>query len=539
MQVLALHHAIADTKIRFALLILSLAALITIGSFYLVGYLRFSIDRQLLALSALQYRTEYVSESQGLDMLAAVGSAFSPIERVWLPGAAPARGVPVLTYHSIITDKNDADTGVTVSSFEGANVSLEHFKDQMFALKRAGWHSVRYADFEAYMRGQKELPEKSFLLTFDDGAKDSFYPVDPILSALGFSAVAFILPAHSTGDRSTYYLNKSEVELMQVTGNWDIQSHGQDIHLSLPTNADGSVADNALSNRAWLTSANRLETHEEYAARIEEDLAEAKRNLEVHFGVEATGFAFPFGDYGQNASNDPEGEETVLAAARKNYSLAFYQNWNQGNFTYNYPKSDAFLIKRIPVRPEWDGEKLLSVLDAASPKTLPFSGAPSASQGWVSTWGEMGIADGTMRLYAAAHTTGAIAMLDGTYAWSNYQVEAEVEWESGYVMVLFGMQNDAVGRACVYENGSVQLQERTAEDILIRRETKKLKEVTPGAHTVGAVLSGTTTACPFDGEYVIDATLPAMSGGVGLEAWDSEVGNAEVFIKNISAVKKD
>jgi hypothetical protein len=79
----------------------------------------------------------------------------------------------------------------------------------------------------------------------------------------------------------------------------------------------------------------------------------------------------------------------------------------------------------------------------------------------------------------------------------------------------------------------VQLQERTKNDILILRETK-VKGVKPGSHTIGAVSAGNTTACVFDGEYVIDATLPPASGGVGLEAWAPENGQAQALFKNIS-----
>jgi peptidoglycan/xylan/chitin deacetylase (PgdA/CDA1 family) len=42
------------------------------------------------------------------------------------------------------------------------------------------------------MKGEKILPKKSFLLTFDDGRKDSFYPVDPVLKKLNYNAVILI-----------------------------------------------------------------------------------------------------------------------------------------------------------------------------------------------------------------------------------------------------------------------------------------------------------------------------------------------------------
>ncbi|MES2007070.1 MAG: polysaccharide deacetylase family protein [Patescibacteria group bacterium] len=538
MRSIVLQNAITDTKIRFTLLVFVLAAIIIVGSFYLVGYLNFTIQKQLLFATSLRYRAEYIAQQQGIGFLAAVGAAFEPKALLNIGQRERAQGVPVLTYHSILANKDDEKAETAASEFEGGNVSLEHFKEQMFRLKSEGWQTVSYADFEAFVRGEKELPAKSFLLTFDDGAKNSFYPVEPLLEALGFSAVAFILPEHSLGDRSSYYLNKNELELMLSTGNWTLESHGQDIHVSLPTDASGVVKDNALSNRMWIPLFGRLETHEEYAARIKNDLALAKRNLEEAFNIAVTGFAFPFGDYGQNASNDAQGQATVLDATKESYSLAFYQNWNKGNFSFNYPNPNALLVKRIPVKPDWSGEKLMAVLNAAYPKPLPYESVPREDGGWESDWGKMEIKNGVMHLKASTSTTGAIAVLDGTYTWENYQVDIPLQWESGYVMVLFDLQSEQIGRACVFaDDGTVQLQSRAQNDILILRETK-VEQVKPGEHTIGAVSKGTTTACVFDGEYVIDATLSPASGGVGVEVWGGEPGVAEAFIKNISAKKK-
>ncbi len=533
MPVIALQRAITDTKIKFSLVVLVLAGIITIGSFYLIGYLRFTVLREEMFAQSLQYRAEYIESQRQIGFWPALQSAFLG-QGIFTSQASSSLGVPVLTYHSVLSDKNDAAAvDDTVSDFEGANVSLEHFKEQMFALKAAGWQTVSYADFEAFIRGEKQLPAKSFLLTFDDGAKQSFFPVDPLLQALGYNAVSFILPAHSLGTNSTYYLNKDEIAFMLGTGRWSVESHGQDIHLSLPTNADGSVKDNALSNRVWLPNENRLETHDEYAARIQNDLAVAKQNLQNAFGVSVTGFAFPFGDYGQNITNDPQAQATVLAATKQNYSLAFYQNWNKGNFSFNYPNPDTLLVKRIPVKPTWDGNDLLEALNASAPKDMPYEGVPSAKEGWQSDWGIMGLGSDGMSLAAATSTTGSLSVLDGTYTWANYEVEVPVEWEKGYVMVLFDLQSGQLGRACVFaDNGNVQLQQRTRDDILILRETK-VKSVSAGSHTIGAVSAGNTTACVFDGEYVIDATLPPASGGVGLEAWSPNAGEAQALFKNV------
>jgi len=49
----------------------------------------------------------------------------------------------------------------------------------------------------------KELPEKSFLLAFDDGVKSSYYNTDTLLRALDYNAVMYIITKHSLSDGET------------------------------------------------------------------------------------------------------------------------------------------------------------------------------------------------------------------------------------------------------------------------------------------------------------------------------------------------
>jgi len=65
-----------------------------------------------------------------------------------------AAAIPVLLYHGII-DSNDTSEGIT----------KELFIDHMYALKSQGWSTVTLEDFYMFIRGEKTLPYKSFLLT--------------------------------------------------------------------------------------------------------------------------------------------------------------------------------------------------------------------------------------------------------------------------------------------------------------------------------------------------------------------------------------
>ena len=87
-------------------------------------------------------------------------------------GTKTAQSIPVLTYHGL------------PSEGEGS-VNFDSFVSQMMALKEAGWKTITLKQFESYIKGEDEqIPDKSFLLTFDDGRKDTYYPVDPVLKNL-------------------------------------------------------------------------------------------------------------------------------------------------------------------------------------------------------------------------------------------------------------------------------------------------------------------------------------------------------------------
>src|SRR6185436_13268110 len=72
--------------------------------------------------------------------------------------------IPVLLYHG---------EGST------SDMPTETFVGQLHALYEAGWKTISMKQFEDFMRGSTGLPSHSFLLTFDDGRKDTFYNSDP------------------------------------------------------------------------------------------------------------------------------------------------------------------------------------------------------------------------------------------------------------------------------------------------------------------------------------------------------------------------
>ncbi len=197
------HTYIKKIKIHYSIYIIILILSISTGSLFLRKYQSyFSKDSIIKYYNHVKYKKE----------LFAV--LYSTVDY-----DTNAKSIPILLYHGVI---NESDK---------SNISVENFKNHMFALKKAGYHTITLQEYYDFIFLGKEIPEKSFLLTFDDGRKDSYYPVDPILENCNYNAVMFVI-GENLALNSNYYLSKIELKRMINSGRWEVQSHtkeGQEI----------------------------------------------------------------------------------------------------------------------------------------------------------------------------------------------------------------------------------------------------------------------------------------------------------------------
>ena len=91
--------------------------------------------------------------------------------------------VPVLTYHRFSKEKSS-----------GMMISETMFKEQMSFLKNNGYSVITVDRLLDFLDFKGQVPEKSVVLTFDDGWR-SFYDIAyPILQKHRFPATLFIYP---------------------------------------------------------------------------------------------------------------------------------------------------------------------------------------------------------------------------------------------------------------------------------------------------------------------------------------------------------
>jgi biofilm PGA synthesis lipoprotein PgaB len=200
--------------------------------------------------------------------------------------------VLILCYHDL-SDRSHNEYTVTP----------EAFASQMAALHRDGFHTISAATFVHFLDDSSvRLPSRPLLITFDDGAKGTWIYADPVLRRLHYRATVFLI----TGDVShhqPYYLDWAEVEAMHRSGRWDFGSHTSNGHGRIPVDGTGTT-NPFLTNREWLADQDRLETLDEYRARVTADINRSITDIVSHGLPRPRMFAYPFSAF-RTPTNDP------------------------------------------------------------------------------------------------------------------------------------------------------------------------------------------------------------------------------------------
>jgi peptidoglycan/xylan/chitin deacetylase (PgdA/CDA1 family) len=196
-----------------------------------------------------------------------------------LPSAAPKpvidqnAQVIIFGYHRFVNNVRRPDTEITPQAFEA----------QMQQLKDKGISVIPMQDFLDWRRGEKAIPAKSAILTFDDGWKSQHEVAWPILKKFNYPVTLFVYtegirPGHFSGGESMTWDQLAEMRDAGV----DIQAHSA-THQDLRKPYD-KIAKKKLSPP-------------EYEQWLENELAGSKQTIEQKLGVKVNCFAVPYGFY--------------------------------------------------------------------------------------------------------------------------------------------------------------------------------------------------------------------------------------------------
>lgn len=201
-------------------------------------------------------------------------------------------GIPVIYYHSV--NKN-AENELMITP--------DNLEKQLNYINDNNYTTITINELYEHLKNKKPIPEKSILITFDDGYMNNYTEAFPILKKLNMKATIFCVGNSLDG---SYYLSEEAIKEMSSYG-IDIQSHTVN-HLHLDTL--------------------------DYAEQLSE-LKQSKKILERITGKEVISIAYPFGDYNQ---------DTVKAAKEAGYKLAFTTNLGLSDRDDNIYELDRIYI---------------------------------------------------------------------------------------------------------------------------------------------------------------------------------------------------
>jgi hypothetical protein len=227
------------------------------------------------------------------------------------PVAAYSGAVPVLAYGGI---RDRA---------EGAAVSRFGFAEQMAALDRMGFSAISMEQFASFRAGDRTgLPARPVLITFDDGRLDSYRGADAVLARHGFRAAMFVSTAKvQRGD--TDHLTWRELHGMKDSGRWDVEPQAGDGYRTVAYDQRGDTAPFYAVRR--YTRSSGLESFAGYERRVTEDVFGAGDRLRDQ-GFDPHAFALPYGDYGQERTNDPAIPQFMRELLTRQYGVYFARN---------------------------------------------------------------------------------------------------------------------------------------------------------------------------------------------------------------------
>jgi peptidoglycan/xylan/chitin deacetylase (PgdA/CDA1 family) len=174
--------------------------------------------------------------------------------------------IPIFTYHSL--DESGAVTSTAPTIFQ----------KQMEHLWRSGYRALSLATVVEMIRREERFPERTFVLTFDDGYKNVYTHAFPVLQNYGFSGTVFLITDYC--GKMNDWAGHSPAVARRPLVSWaevrEMSRHGVEFGSHTATHPDVSIL---------------------APARAEQEIRSSKKVIEDKLGVPVTTFAYPYGKY--------------------------------------------------------------------------------------------------------------------------------------------------------------------------------------------------------------------------------------------------
>ncbi|MCR4924769.1 MAG: polysaccharide deacetylase family protein [Clostridiales bacterium] len=243
--------------------------------------------------------------------------------------------LPIIMYHQIIKNENLASEYV---------LPLSVLESDFKYIKEKGYNAISIADLVAFANGEKNLPEKPIIITFDDGQESFKEYVIPLLEKYDLCAVVSIIGSATdkftkTADHNLKYSHLTWEQIEEISKNprVEIGNHTYDMH----KNDGGRKGCNIIKG----------ENVDIYKEKLTDDLKKLQDTIKEHTGNEPIVIAYPYGEHCQATNQVIEklGFKASLTCAQTQNHLQEGTQWlfNLGRFNRAYGKSSEDFFAKI------------------------------------------------------------------------------------------------------------------------------------------------------------------------------------------------
>ena len=220
------------------------------------------------------------------------------------PGTAAATAAPVVAATPKIKKPVVDQTAQTIIfcyhllvdkvRYPGTEITPAAFEAQMKELKDKGITVISMQDLLAWKRGEKNIPPRCAVITFDDGYKSQYEVAWPILKKYGYPFTMFI---YTEGVRGGSLGGGGAITWEQLA---DMRDNGVDIEAHSATHQDLREGHTiTLASPGGKKTRTKL-TGPQYEEWMQNEVVGSKQLLEQRLGIKVNCFAVPFGNYNEH-----------------------------------------------------------------------------------------------------------------------------------------------------------------------------------------------------------------------------------------------
>lgn len=169
--------------------------------------------------------------------------------------------VPILMYHYVEYVQDDGDT-----IRKSLNIIPSIFDEQIKTLKNDGYVFMTVSELSRVLDSNLSLPEKSVLITIDDGHWDVYTDILPILKKYNVKATAYIIPGFTGGSD---FMTDAQIKNIIESGLIEIGAH----------------------------TVNHVSLKGKPLTVVESEVKKSKKMLEGEYNIKVLSFAYPNGEF--------------------------------------------------------------------------------------------------------------------------------------------------------------------------------------------------------------------------------------------------